>query len=171
MMQNSRISHRPENGRKAGYPPMQKSDAFGRRIRWQVSRSAAPKAASPLSCPTRTFPKFDPDRAKTHRRPRYRRDARNITSPDMAATQDSQSPGNRHAAILVRYIRGWSFRTVWIVFEKGFVPQPAGFDTCEGGGSANLDNLFGMILFNIRCAESVWVSLIIHGQRTTVIDP
>lgn len=133
--------------------------------------STFPKADGPLSCPTRTFPKFDPDRAKTHRRPRYRRDARNITSPDMAATQDSQSPGNRHAAILVRYIRGWSFRTVWIVFEKGFVPQPAGFDTCEGGGSANLDNLFGMILFNIRCAESVWVSLIIHGQRTTVIDP
>ncbi|WP_207897200.1 hypothetical protein, partial [Sphingomonas sp. PP-CE-1A-559] len=35
-MQNSRISHRAENGWKAGCPPMQKPDAFGERIRWQV---------------------------------------------------------------------------------------------------------------------------------------
>jgi hypothetical protein len=49
MMQNSRISYQPENGRKARYLPMQKSDAFGGRVRWRVSRSAAQKVASPLS--------------------------------------------------------------------------------------------------------------------------
>ena len=55
-MQNSRISHRAENGWKAGYPPMQKPDAFGERIRWQVYQDAAPKAARALSSPFRTFP-------------------------------------------------------------------------------------------------------------------
>lgn len=61
-MQDSRISHRSGNGRKARYLPMQKSDAFGGRVRWRVSRSAAPKAARPLSSPFQPFrfrPKYD----------------------------------------------------------------------------------------------------------------
>ena len=86
LMRNSQIPHRPKDGSKPGHPPMQTADAVGGCIRRQVSLSAAPKVASPLSSPYRACRLRFP----TGRLRRLRAGAKGLASRALARGADMQ---------------------------------------------------------------------------------